>query len=300
MAAALTAPASEFKPFSRLPGELRNQIWLEALPKIGPTLHPYQKGGWRVDTPIRNSPLQPADASNTKLVVEYQLNPDLQVRVGTSVSLVSREARAVARGWADRHDFSVTPARLWIELGMENIAEFYTRPFDRARDALFLNSCDWYHFFSTRPVAKVRNMPDPPAGGVRDCSLSLPNIAVPLAVIHKLERHLRQWNQDGGSVARMISHEGHGRNKLILLDDAQDPFFYWCELRDVGGGLLVWDRATRAVIFQKSQDGGAEITVDDQLLYNFHPKLVEMVEGIARGGSTENFFEMRLAKALWD
>ena len=92
--------AAEFPLFSRLPAELRNQIWHDTLPaNIGQLLYFYRQGCWG---PRRLTEVDEGyHAENNELNLNYEFRYQLldPVRIDIPIFLVNREAHSIALAW---------------------------------------------------------------------------------------------------------------------------------------------------------------------------------------------------------
>lgn len=119
-----------FQYFSKLPLELRNQIWDESLPeKDAPALFFYKPGCWEVHVPVpgdkRFNPDWPG--SNWVLFFEDRL---AHTHVCPALLRVNAEARRAALRWAHRLGYKLQ----WNNRNQPVI----TRPMEREIDTLYL------------------------------------------------------------------------------------------------------------------------------------------------------------------
>lgn len=108
---------STFPLFPRLPGELRNAIWEEALrpqAQKTPTLVPYPLGLWYVDY---NRPSIKLDGNS------------FDVHISVPLAHVNREARSLALSWAQTHGLIVNKGGYPV----------FARSFDHSIDAVVIN-----------------------------------------------------------------------------------------------------------------------------------------------------------------
>jgi len=130
---ATTAP-STFPQFGNFPWELRNMIWLEAMPSNidSSFLVAFRPGCWepRLLQPGEDEYYPNRDDLNRILEFRYHLLGDLHVRF--PLFLVNREANAAATAWA-------TLRNLKIKLQRSDGSPVVARPFRPDRDALFVS-----------------------------------------------------------------------------------------------------------------------------------------------------------------
>ncbi|OQE41810.1 hypothetical protein PENCOP_c004G08455 [Penicillium coprophilum] len=126
-----TAGYSTFHPFSRLPPELRLQIWRDTLPEIDPSaLTPYRAGCWRpvpVPEEYHASPFH-------QLCLELEFHPELldHIRVKMPLTTVNHEARSVAIEWGLKQGIEIR-----FHEGSQCL--IFSRPFDPVRDVMWFN-----------------------------------------------------------------------------------------------------------------------------------------------------------------
>ncbi|KAK2592956.1 hypothetical protein QQS21_009363 [Conoideocrella luteorostrata] len=124
------SPLTSFPLFSHLPPELRRQIWHEYLHNYDtPTIYLYSKNFFLKCLDPEGEDERYAGISHTPLV---------QVSIPESV-YVNTEAREFAMQWARARDISVR----WRQ---ETKGHVFARPFDPARDALYVSRDKWEEF----------------------------------------------------------------------------------------------------------------------------------------------------------
>lgn len=119
--------ARSFTCFPKLPGELRNAIWRETLPREPtPTLIPYQAGCWV------------PEGQDPDLTIQFQHQRLGPVTFELALPFVNREARGIALAWSRERGVSFQPRQ-----GCHVVC---TRPFDSTFDALYLSPAHWDEF----------------------------------------------------------------------------------------------------------------------------------------------------------
>ena len=120
--------ACPFACFPKLPGELRNTIWQETLPReLTPTFIPYQAGCW---VPEGQEP---------DLIIRFQHHQRLgSVTFELALAFINREARGIALAWIRGRAVSFQPRP-----GSHAVC---ARPFDSTFDALYLSPAHWDDF----------------------------------------------------------------------------------------------------------------------------------------------------------
>jgi 2EXR family len=132
-----------FLLFARLPPELRNQIWHDALPaKVGPHLFLYKPGSWG---PYQLNEADPEySAENNELNWEFRWDYNLIQDTYFSVPLffVNHEARSVALGWLYKHRIDTRTI-----IGAENSPRrVFLRGWNPVRDAIYVPIKLWNEF----------------------------------------------------------------------------------------------------------------------------------------------------------
>ncbi|OBT88500.1 hypothetical protein VE02_03468 [Pseudogymnoascus sp. 03VT05] len=221
-----TAPFT-FTRFSKLPPELRNQIWNDALlTKDRPALFPYQDGCWH---PIYLSESDEGYIANTDNI-RLEFNSDLlePIPIEIPVCLVNREARDAAIAWAHRQG-----ARI-ISLG-DMQRHVFGRLFDNEQDTLYVGLSNFADFF----VEPYNRLAEPDLfGRIVGSGPSLRFIAVPEALLERMPGALEEmfeWFR-GLEVIFIIVNAHHGiaaqqrwelesaQGKALLYDQSQRRF----------------------------------------------------------------------------
>jgi hypothetical protein len=132
-----TEPKSfKFHCFSKLPAELRNLIWEEALPrKFGPTLYVHKDGCWIYQF------LKKSDERFDPQIKQFDYAFNDQLLDGVQLKLpllfVNHEARSIALSWVDKID--------GIKMQRSRRHPTFKRTFDPETDVLYLPlDSDWY------------------------------------------------------------------------------------------------------------------------------------------------------------
>ena len=134
-----TANSSAFPLFSRLPRELRDQIWRNALPdKVGPALYIYKTRSWCFRWAQTNQKYQPNN-DGPKLNLEFRYNLFDVHEFEVALFFVRHEARGIGLVWARTHGVKV--------LARKN-SEFpiFVCPFNPTRDAMYIPANKWTRF----------------------------------------------------------------------------------------------------------------------------------------------------------
>ena len=173
MAAAAINP-STFHPFKRLPRELRDQIWRDALPdKVGPALSFYRKGNWcpRRLTESDKGYDPENDEKNGHFNIRYDLLDDIRFEI--PLVYVNSEARDLAFAWVRKQGIEIRP-------GEGRQYPVFVRPFDPTRDALYVALDKWDDFVS-EPYDQLHR----PAllGRLTPTRINLTRLAVPVALL---------------------------------------------------------------------------------------------------------------------
>ena len=134
---------SLFPLFTRLPPELRNQIWQDSLPfKIGPHLFLYEKGAWGPYHLTETD--REYDAENDELNWEFRWHHDSLHDKYFNIPLffVNREARGIAFDWIHKHGIDTRTIT-----GADNKPHrAFVRCWDPLRDALYVPLGLWNRF----------------------------------------------------------------------------------------------------------------------------------------------------------
>jgi len=127
-----------FHLFSNLPPELRNQIWHEALPEIGPTLYFYKEECYELSMLTKSN--DPEDDPD-RMVVEFNLDLLDPAPVDVPLVHVNLEARSIAMAWAHKQG-------LKIQKFQTALPPVFVKAFDKRCDVLYIplyNSDRHYH-----------------------------------------------------------------------------------------------------------------------------------------------------------
>ncbi|OBT78727.1 hypothetical protein VF21_02554 [Pseudogymnoascus sp. 05NY08] len=225
-----TIPAAApftFTCFSKLPPELRNQIWNDALlTKDRPALFPYQDGCWH---PIYLSESDEGYIANTDNI-RLEFNSDLlePLLIEIPVRLVNREARDAALAWAHRQG-----ARIIFLGDMQR--HVFARLFDNEQDTLYVGLSNFADFF----VEPYNRLAEPDLfGRIVGSGPSLRYIAMPEALLERMPGALEEmfeWFR-GLEVIFIIVNAYHGveaqqrwelestQGKALLYDHTQGRF----------------------------------------------------------------------------
>ncbi|KAI1769300.1 hypothetical protein GGR53DRAFT_153461 [Hypoxylon sp. FL1150] len=125
---------STFFPFSRLPPELRNMTWREALDReVGLTLYPYNRGCWHqrwVSAP---------DIGLDDLILEFRDGLLNRAQMEVPVAFVNTEARRNAIAWALKQGSRILTC-------FDGNVPVFLRALNPDRDALYVASDQWDDF----------------------------------------------------------------------------------------------------------------------------------------------------------
>ncbi|KAI9745723.1 MAG: hypothetical protein M1818_001259 [Claussenomyces sp. TS43310] len=238
-----------FPLFSRLPRELRDQIWCDALPdKVGPALFFFREGCW-CPRRLTESDKQ-YDPADDELNLEFQFRPDLldDTQFDIPLVFVNREARRVALAWAREQGIEVRPCE-----GRKD--PFLVRPLDLMRDALYITLDQWDGFLDE--PSDRQSQPD-----LFDRMVNLEPYITRLAVSEALLR------REVATLDFLFLHY-YRLNMLLIIVDAQldlqpadndvEVQRRW-EFENAQGGALFWD-PDRGVF----DPGDAEYVGDEDL-----------------------------------
>lgn len=175
--------ARDFPLFSRLPAELRNQIWHDTLPdQIGPLLYFYRKGCW---CPRRLTEVdEDYDTDNDELNLNYEFRYELldPVRIDVPIFLVNREAHSIASAWVNEQGLTLCSHKDHI---------IPVRPFNPLLDTLYVPLENWDDFL--REPYDRQFQPDLLNRNVNCPGIAFTRIAVPEPVLHDEEDPLRDF-----------------------------------------------------------------------------------------------------------
>jgi hypothetical protein len=129
-----------FPLFSRLPAELRNQVWEELLlDDLGPTFYFHKKGCWHPEDLTKSSKLHDADRVHYDFHYHLELLNDVVLRL--PLLFVNHESRSIALAWVDKQQTSIS----MHGLGHDGYPIF-KRPFNPKLDALYVPAHLWIEF----------------------------------------------------------------------------------------------------------------------------------------------------------
>lgn len=167
------ATAAEFPLFSRLPAELRNQIWQDTLPdKIGQLLYFYKKGCWCPRRVVEGD--QGYDPDNDELNLAYEFRHELlnHVKIDVPGYFVNREAHSIASAWVRRQG---------LKLCSHKGKLIFVRPFDPLLDTLYVPLEKWSDFLNEPHDRQFQ--PDLLYRGLDCPGISFTRIAIPKTVL---------------------------------------------------------------------------------------------------------------------
>jgi hypothetical protein len=145
-----------FPLFSRLPPELRNRIWHDALPEdVGPTLYFYKKGCWRPRQLLISEKGYDRNVPENNLVLGLDHNLFDRIRINVPIANVGTESRSIAVAWAREQGLRIRTGRTTHEL-------IFLRAFDPVRDALYVAPIQLYDFLYESMEWQTRMYPDDP------------------------------------------------------------------------------------------------------------------------------------------
>lgn len=268
-----------FPLFSRLPPELRDQIWREALPgSIGPGLHFYKKGCWCPRHLTASD--EGYDPSNDELNLNFEFRYDLLDDMQFEAALVSvnREARDIALGWAREQGLEIRRR----DGGRQPV---FVRAFDPTRDALYVGLGQWDDFI-TEPSDRCSE-PDLVERLVT-VATDVRRVAVPEELLPR----------EGAWLAEVFQYCDRIEALLVVVDeqphvrsaDEGRKVQHWWEYESTREGALFWNHDRRDLEWTGGRDG-------DEGLY----KLIEEVKNGLRDGLVKNHmqrFEVRPVVAI--
>ena len=131
--------ATTFPQFSRLPAELRNQIWQGALPdRIEPAICFYKKGCWLPrEVAPSDEDYNPDPDGNLYFEFRHDLLDALQLEI--PLYFVNHDARSIALGWICKHNVDIRKFQ-------DTPAPVFTCPFKPIRDVLYAAPDTWDDF----------------------------------------------------------------------------------------------------------------------------------------------------------
>ncbi|KAI1455277.1 hypothetical protein F4805DRAFT_459840 [Annulohypoxylon moriforme] len=219
--------SSVFHPFfSNLPPELRDQIWHDALPsEFGPALFIYRKGFWRPRRLTESD--EGFDPSNDEHNLNFEFRYDLldDVQFELPLAFVNREARSIALEWVREQGIKMRPR------GNKKYPLFQ-RPFDTARDALFVPLEKWDEF---RCEPDDRLWEPDLYGQLVSIETDPTRIAIPEALFGK----------EDTLISEMFRYFYHMEVLLVIVGEQPTPLPVdetqrW-EFESVPGGAFFWD-----------------------------------------------------------
>jgi hypothetical protein len=125
---------SAFTFFPLLPPELRNQIWLAALPVFGPALYAYGKGYWE-----RVENTDHPEGHGIYQELRYELADCLYFEL--PLLFVNREARGITSAWVDKQDTDIKKSN-W----QNGVSPIFIRTFNPKRDILYIPGNNYEDF----------------------------------------------------------------------------------------------------------------------------------------------------------
>ncbi|KAI1876880.1 uncharacterized protein JN550_000952 [Neoarthrinium moseri] len=174
-----TNEPSSFSLFSALPPELRVQVWDHALPYVGPALHFYKKGYWRLQHLTEaDVDYDPHDEDNLHISFRHDLLDD--VRFELPSTFVNREAHDVTLAWLRDHGIQVR--RLEDGESQDEKCSTFVRLFDPKNDILFVEFDKWEDFICE---PDDRHFEPDIQGKMVSLSSDLTQIALPEALLLK-------------------------------------------------------------------------------------------------------------------
>ncbi|KAI1446325.1 hypothetical protein F5Y02DRAFT_383784 [Annulohypoxylon stygium] len=215
-----------FSLFSSLPPELRDQIWHDALPgDFGPALFIYRKGYWRPRRLTESD--EGYDASNDEHNLNFEFRYDLldDAQFELSLAFVNHEARRVALAWV-REQGIKTRAR------KDRPYPLFQRPFDPARDALYVPFEKWDEF---RCEPDDRLWEPDLYGQLVSIETEPTRIAIPEALFRK----------EDALISEMFRYFYHVEVLLVVVGEQPtqlpaDETHRW-EFESISRGSLFWD-----------------------------------------------------------
>ncbi|KAL7894916.1 hypothetical protein HDV63DRAFT_396539 [Trichoderma sp. SZMC 28014] len=137
-----------FRPFPRLPAELRQQIWRETLPDFeGITLHGYKKGCWDLRNPL---PEEANALTRADKILDFRHELLNDIHIDLPIVFVNREARTTALSWAREQGIKMS-------FNTEKACHVFVLPFNPWQDAIFINSHN-FEDFCTEPADRLAGL----------------------------------------------------------------------------------------------------------------------------------------------
>lgn len=271
---------AEFPLFSRLPAELRNQIWQDALPdKIGQLLYFYKKGCWCPRRVVEGE--QGYDPDNDELNLAFEFRHELldPVKIDVPGYFVSRESHSISSAWVRGQG---------LKLFSRKDELIFVRPFHPLLDTLYVPLEKWNDFIS-EPYDRTFQ-PDLLYRALNCPGIYFTRIAIPRALLEK--------NRDPDPLPAFFDwYERFNRLFIVvnplpeLQPDNNDTGVQqqrW-ELEDMQGPMYFWNGASF-----EWQDGHC---AGDNALYKRMEETSNMlIETLGR--TRKDCFEVRCAVAV--
>lgn len=232
--------APSFHSFSRLPTELRLQIWQYAFPtQIGPALYSYRKGCW-FPCSQQQSITQHQDGDRA-MVVCLKLDLEMLDDVCFSMPLLytNNEARQVALAWCRRYTFGLAHHFRVSTTGFHALR----RTFHAGTDAFYIPFEDWDDCMNEPRIR--RSEPD-----LRHRHTSLQSnvkrVAIPITLLQEQIElnclcHIF-WTFPGVQELLIVTNPPTRNRKQIT--EVQRPCWWVFEDASAAGGIIQWN-ATR-------------------------------------------------------
>ncbi|KAI9159093.1 hypothetical protein HJFPF1_07101 [Paramyrothecium foliicola] len=257
--APITHRPTKFSKFSKLPAELRNQIWWNALPvEDGPALFFYRKGCW--------CPLGQDPEYQDLIIFEFCDNLLDRVQVEMALAHVNREARSIALTWAQTQGFKLFSHK-------PRQCPVFARSFDSSRDAMYIGENEW-DSFDREPYERAYE-PDL-LNHTTTTNSQLKRVAIPEAVF---------WNEIENLVD-IFDWYCNVSFLFVVVNTPPEPEFNmkntpprprW-ELEAVSEAGFVWDSQRREF------NCGGDRVGDDEWQQRFEEALKILADGLVREG----------------
>jgi hypothetical protein len=141
-AAIINSSGCTFTLFSKLPPELRNQIWRDVLPgKVGTVLFSYKKGSWDIRDPteVDEEYGHENNGANLNLIWKHDLLDEIQFEI--PLVYANREARGIALDWIREQGLQICSLE-------DRQQPVFVRRWDPVRDALYVGLDQWSDFLN--------------------------------------------------------------------------------------------------------------------------------------------------------
>ncbi|KAF2148873.1 hypothetical protein K461DRAFT_271468 [Myriangium duriaei CBS 260.36] len=152
MESEMASSSTSFPLFSKLPSELRIQIWRESLPDpVGQCLFKYDAQDshmfWKT-RPISQELDGDLYGGHTAaaVVLEFCHENLRKHEFELPTAYVNHEARAVTLNWARDHGLSIQPEEEKTVFDLKTMDPYYIRSFDPESDILYIDCEDWGDF----------------------------------------------------------------------------------------------------------------------------------------------------------